>query len=55
MPGLQQTTRIDAFDFVPGKVFAGQYEIIARLGAGWEGEVYQIRERTTGIEKTAKS
>jgi serine/threonine protein kinase len=54
VPGQIQTPRIDAFNFVPGNIIAGQYEIIARLGAGWEGEVYLIRERTTGIEKTAK-
>lgn len=49
-----KTSRIDAFNFKPGRIIAGQYEIITRLGAGWEGEVYLIRERTTGIEKTAK-
>jgi len=54
VPGQIQTPHIDAFDFVQGRIIAGQYEIITRLGAGWEGEVYLIRERTTGIEKTAK-
>lgn len=54
VPGKKQTPHIDAFNFVPGRVIAGQYEIITRLGAGWEGEVYLVRERTTGIEKTAK-
>ena len=53
-PGQTQTPHIDAFNFVAGRPVAGQYEIITRLGAGWEGEVYLIRERTTGIEKTAK-
>lgn len=54
VPAKKQIPHIDAFNFVPGRVIAGQYEIIMRLGAGWEGEVYLIRERTTGIEKTAK-
>lgn len=54
VPRQKKIPHIDTFNFVPGKVIAGQYEIINRLGAGWEGEVYLIRERTTGIEKTAK-
>lgn len=31
-----------------------KYEIIKPLGAGWEGEVYLLRELTTGIERAAK-
>jgi serine/threonine protein kinase len=46
--------RIEEFNFSPGRILAGKYEVISCLGAGWEGEVYQIRERTTGIERTAK-
>ncbi len=30
------------------------YEIVSRLGSGWEGEVFIIRERKTGIERAAK-
>src|SRR3569833_4644462 len=46
--------RIDAFDFPPGKVLREHYEIVTHLGAGWEGEVYLVRELGTGIERTAK-
>ena len=46
--------RIDAFDFPPGKVLRNHYEIVTHLGAGWEGEVYLVRELGTGIERTAK-
>lgn len=46
--------RIEAFDFRPGKKLRGGYEIVSYLGAGWEGEVYLILERATGIERTAK-
>ena len=45
---------IKAFDFAPGRILAGKYEVMTRLGRGWEGEVYLIRERATGIERTAK-
>jgi len=45
---------IKSFDFRPGRILARKYEVISQLGSGWEGEVYLIRERMTGIEKTAK-
>ncbi len=42
------------FDFAPGRKIAGKYEIERLLGSGWEGEVYAIVERTTGIRRAAK-
>ena len=45
---------IDSFDLVPGRTLARKYEIVSLLGGGWEGEVYRIRERSTGIERAAK-
>jgi len=42
------------FDFQPGRKIAGKYEIERILGSGWEGEVYAIIERTTGIRRAAK-
>ena len=47
-------TVIESFDLVPGRSFARKYEIVSRLGSGWEGEVYKIREKSTGIERAAK-
>ncbi len=47
-------TAIDSFDFHPGRVLGGKYEVISKLGAGWEGEVYMVREVLTGIERAAK-
>ncbi len=49
-----KNSRIDEFYLHPGRKLAGRYEVIKRLGAGWEGEVYLIRELTTGIERAAK-
>ena len=45
---------IEAFDLAPGRTLARKYEIISKLGGGWEGEVYRIREKNTGIERAAK-
>lgn len=46
--------KVKRFDFEPGRSVAGKYEIEAPLGGGWEGEVYAIRERQTGIRRAAK-
>jgi tRNA A-37 threonylcarbamoyl transferase component Bud32 len=50
----KRTARIHSFDLAADTVLADKYKVIDRLGAGWEGEVYLIRERVTGIERTAK-
>lgn len=46
--------QIDNFDLAPGRMIARKYEIIHKLGTGWEGEVYKIVEKSTGIERAAK-
>jgi serine/threonine protein kinase len=46
--------KIDHFDFKPGFRIANKYEVIRKLGSGWEGEVYLTREIATAIERTAK-
>lgn len=46
--------RLTTFGFQPGAVLAGKYEVIDLLGAGWEGEVYKLRERGTGIVRAGK-
>jgi len=45
---------LDGFDLKPGRRIAGKYEVVSRLGGGYEGEVYQIVETNTGIECAAK-
>src|ERR1700733_15291410 len=42
------------FDFQPGREIAGKYMIERPLGRGWEGEVYVIPERSTGVQRAAK-
>lgn len=51
---MYRSIRVKRFDFPAGKVVAGKYEIERPLGSGWEGEVYAIVERTTGIRRAAK-
>jgi len=46
--------KIESFDFEPGRILAGKYEVIQKLGSGWEAEVYLLRELLTGIERAAK-
>jgi serine/threonine protein kinase len=46
--------RIDAFDLPSGRVLAGKYVVEGKLGVGWEGEVYKVVERRTGVRRAAK-
>jgi len=39
------------FDFPTGKSVAGKYVVERPLGSGWEGEVYVVMERLTGIRR----
>lgn len=42
------------YDLKNGKVLGRHYRIIDFLGNGWEGEVYKVEERQTGIVRAAK-
>lgn len=42
------------FNFKNGDILLDKYYIIGLLGKGWEAEVYQVREKHTGIERAAK-
>ena len=46
--------RRDGFGLEPGALFGERYKVVRPLGRGSEGEVYQIRERQTGIQRAAK-
>ena len=45
---------VTQFNLPVGLTIARKYEVISKLGSGWEGEVYKIREIRTGIERAAK-
>ena len=45
---------IKHFDIKAGRVLAGKYEVIQRLGRGWEGEVFLVSEHPTEIERAIK-
>lgn len=45
---------IESFDLPEGSTLARKYEVLTKLGAGWEGEVYKIQEIASGIERAAK-
>ncbi|NND92733.1 MAG: protein kinase [Granulosicoccus sp.] len=49
-----ESSPIQSFNFTAGRVIAGKYEVLEKLGQGWEGEVYKIRDLRTDIEHAAK-
>lgn len=54
MPKGRRKQQVDSFDFQPGRMIAGKYEVLSLLGSGWEGEVYRVLESNTGVERAAK-
>ncbi len=51
---MSRTAAPRKFHLRSGSLLAGKYRVQARLGRGWEGEVYRVVELTTGIERAAK-
>lgn len=45
---------VESFDLEPGDILVRHFEVIGKLGGGWEGEVYRVREIGTGIDRAAK-
>jgi hypothetical protein len=45
---------ISRFDLPAGRTLGPHYHIVEFLGSGWEGEVYKVAERRTGIVRAAK-
>jgi len=54
MAKRRRVPRIEHFGFEPGTVLLDKYEVLSLLGRGWEGEVYLLRECSTGIERAGK-
>lgn len=50
----KKTRLVEAFELSPGRKLSGKYEVLELMGAGWEGEVYRVREISTDIERAAK-
>jgi len=42
------------YDLQTGRTLGRNYFIVEFLGAGWEGEVYKVEERRTGVLRAAK-
>lgn len=51
-PALRQ--RFPRFDLPAGRSLAGRYVVVRPLGSGYEGEVYAVAEKATGIHRAAK-
>jgi serine/threonine protein kinase len=47
-------TSISQLGLRPGLTLGRNYYIVEFLGSGWEGEVYKVEERKTGILRAAK-
>ncbi len=47
-------SRITSFNLPTGRVIGGKYRVVAKLGGGWEGEVYRVEEIRTGATRAAK-
>jgi len=46
--------KITTFNFKSGDILGGKYRVLQRVGKGWEGEVYLVKDKHTGIEHAAK-
>lgn len=46
--------KAQGFDLRPGLTLGRNYYVVEFLGGGWEGEVYKVEERQTGIPRAAK-
>lgn len=51
---VQRRDEIHSFNLSPDRIVAGKYVVEERIGQGWEGEVYRVRHKNTGIEYAAK-
>jgi len=46
--------KITTFSFKKGDIIARKYSIVERIGKGYEGEVYLVKEKNTGVKRAMK-
>lgn len=51
---MSKHTQLTGFGLSAGDVLLGKYRVVERLGGGWEGEVYRVKEMFTGVDRAAK-
>ncbi|MBU0983122.1 MAG: protein kinase [candidate division Zixibacteria bacterium] len=52
--GTNGGLRVAYFNLKPGTTLGRNYFVVEQLGDGWEGEVYKVEERRTGVLRAAK-
>jgi tRNA A-37 threonylcarbamoyl transferase component Bud32 len=51
---MKAKRNVPQLDLRPGMTLGRNYFVVSFLGGGWEGEVYKVEERDTGILRAAK-
>jgi len=51
---MKRVRNVPRLGLEPGMTLGRNYFIVDFLGSGWEGEVYKVEERDTGIPRAAK-
>lgn len=51
---MTKKDKIKSFNFQKGDVIADKYTVVQKLGGGWEGEVYKVKELHTKIHRAVK-
>ena len=51
---LTVAKKLERIDLNEGHCISSKLTVVQKLGEGWEGEVYLVRENQTGIERVAK-
>lgn len=51
---MASKSKIESFDFEPGKRLLGRYVVEGKLGGGYEGEVYKVEEILTKKKRAIK-
>jgi len=52
--GSRLKEKVDSFNLPAGRILGGRYQILEKIGAGFEGEVYKVQEIHTKRERAIK-